>query len=225
MMFKTRTEVNVSADTLAKTTKFNYRIQPGDKFHFTLYPNKGYQLVDVLTITTAQRIELDYDVRESGYAILPVIDSFKIQGLTVPQAEDKLRVLFGSYFVNPFVNIVMSNRRVSVIRSRSASVTVDLTNENMNLLEVLAKSGGLSDQNKARRIKIVRGDMRHPTIRFIDLSKVSSLSNEDLRVYPNDIIYIDPQESFTAVNNQIVPLLSAITTVILLYDLFKNTKL
>jgi protein involved in polysaccharide export with SLBB domain len=223
-MLKTDHQQNIEKDTIAAKTKFEYLLEPGDKFRIYIYPNKGYQLADILSVTTTARVDIDYTIKGNGYVLLPVIDSFHLAGMTISQAELALRPYYSTYFINPFIKIEMANRRVTVIKARAASTVVDLGNENMNLLEVLAKAGGLSDQNRSMRVKIVRGDLNNPIVKFVDLSHISTMSQEDLRVFPNDIIYVEPQFSFTVVETQVVPLLSIVTSLFLVYSILKSVK-
>jgi polysaccharide export outer membrane protein len=73
---------------------------------------------------------------------------------------------------------------------------VPLPYQNMNLLEVLAISGGIPITGKAHRIKLIRGDLKNPQIFLIDLSQIENLKKSDLIVQGDDIIYIDFRNDF-----------------------------
>ena len=87
----------------------------------------------------------------------------------------------------------------------------------MNLVEVLAKAGGIPPFGKADRVRILRGDLRQPTVFDIDLSTVEGMMQANLRIEANDVIYIDAKLGTNDVLYQITPILTLITTVLVLY--------
>jgi polysaccharide export outer membrane protein len=62
----------------------------------------------------------------------------------------------------------------------------------MNLFEVIALGGGLSDNVKAYNIRIVRGDLNNPEIKVINLKTIKSMSESIVNIMPDDIVYIEP---------------------------------
>jgi polysaccharide export outer membrane protein len=83
---------------------------------------------------------------------------------------------------------------------------IPLTNDNMNLLEVLALAGGIDGAGggngsgggiyryggKANDIRIIRGDLKNPQVQQIDLTTLEGMRRANLQMEPNDVIYIDP---------------------------------
>lgn len=184
--------------------------------------NNGYQLVDVLGQNTFYS-PVVYTIRNEGFAILPLLDSVYLAGYTMTGAENLLSQRYSYYFVNPFIKIKITNRRCVVYAGRSSGKIVEMENENMSLIEVLAASGGIT-QSKAARIKIIRGDTRNPQVFLVDLSTIDGMRKANLQVAANDIIYVEPALTFNDVNNQILPILSFFTTVALIYTSLISLK-
>ena len=82
---------------------------------------------------------------------------------------------------------------------------IQLANDNMNLLEVLALAGGVDGLNaggggqglyryggRADNIRIIRGNLKSPQVQEIDLTTIEGMRRGNLQVEPNDIIYVDP---------------------------------
>lgn len=63
----------------------------------------------------------------------------------------------------------------------------------MNLIEAIAQSGDLTDLAERNNIRIIRGDLRNPTVRTIDLTDITALNESSLHLRPNDIIYVQPR--------------------------------
>ena len=169
-------------------------------------------------------IKHEYLVDKEGFAKLPVLGMLYVKGYTQNELENQLAQRYASLFVNPFVILKVSNRRVFVFRGELASV-VDLNNSPTSLPEVLAKAGGLTRQLKAYNIKIIRGDLANPQVRIINLSTLEGLRTADLIVQSNDIIYVEEKRSVVIdVLNLILPVMSAVTTAASLFILAKTLK-
>ena len=228
---------------LAKKKVEEYVIQPGDELTLEVYSRDGFKLVDVLggtfigvngtsgSATTTQTngatgsgIKHEYLVDKEGFAKLPVLGPLYVKGYTQNELENQLAQRYASLFVNPFVILRVSNRRVFVFRGEFASV-IDLNNSPTSLPEVLAKAGGLTRQLKAYNIKIIRGDLANPQVRIINLSTLEGLRTADLIVQSNDIIYVEEKRSVVIdVLNLILPVMSAVTTAASLFILAKTLK-
>lgn len=64
----------------------------------------------------------------------------------------------------------------------------------MTVLEAIAQSGDLTDLAARDNVKIIRGDLRNPNVRTIDLANIVALNESSLFLRPNDIIYVQPRE-------------------------------
>ncbi len=214
-LFKTGKEFPlVSADSLIVPRE--YVIRPGDLLSIGVFSNNGYELVDVLTPENVAFSTLNYVVKEDGYVLLPMLDSVFIEGYTIGDAEKYLEEKYGYYFVNPFLRIEVTNRRAYVYRGRQGAAVVILDKENMNLLEVIAKAGGIPQGGRADRIRILRGNPSSPTVFDVDLSTISGMMHANLRVEANDIIYIATRLTANDVLYQITPLLTLLSSVLVI---------
>ena len=99
---------------------------------------------------------------------------------------------------------------------------IPLSHDKTNLIEVLAAAGGIND-GKAKKIKIIRGNLSNPQIYSIDLSKLSTMVQSNLYLKPNDIVYVEPRNRYSQkILSELVPYLSVITSFIVVYFLIKN---
>jgi polysaccharide export outer membrane protein len=172
---------------LAKKKVEEYVIQPGDELTLEVFSRDGFRLVDVLggslninstgggTATTqATAIKREYLVDKEGFAKIPVLGMLYVKGYTQNELENQLAQRYAALFVNPFVILRVTNRRVFVFKGDGA-VIVELNNAPTSIIEVLAKSGGLARDLKAYKIKIIRGDLSNPQVRILDLSTLEGL--------------------------------------------------
>ncbi len=207
-----------------------YLIEPGDQLTLQVYSRDGFRLIDVLgggvsgnsqQINTATS-QVNYLVDKEGFAKLPILGDYYVKGYSHIQLEKELAQKYASLFVDPYVLIKVTNRRVFMFKGSGASV-IQLNEAPTSLIEVLAKSGGLDRSLKAYKIKIIRGDLKNPEVHLIDLSTLEGLRTAELTMQPNDIVYIEDRKRVARdVLTEALPLLSGITTLISFILLIKT---
>lgn len=217
-------------------TARNYIIHPNDLLNIQVFTNKGEKLIDPngelrfgtpgtgnSTIaapvsssnssrgggSTAASIpgSTQFVVQADGTVRLPLVDRVSLRGLSLIQADSVLKIRYSEYYKEPFIKTAVANNRVIVLGAPGGMV-INLANDNMNLLEVLALAGGpdgnvtggggIGNTSLARNggkidnIRIIRGDLKNPQVQFINLSTIEGMRKGNLQVEPNDIIYIQP---------------------------------
>lgn len=207
-----------------------YLINPGDKIHMQVFTNDAFGNIQGVVSAfegggggQQNRSMPTFLVRQDSLVNLPILGEVKLTGMSIPESEVFLAEKYSSYFVNPFVVVEVTNRRVIVYNGSSSSgQVITLENERVSLIEVLAKAGGIQSSGKAYRIKVIRGDLGNPQIDLIDLSTIEGMKEAELVVQANDIIYIDPKMNVTrGLLSEIAPILgilSSLTTVYLIID-------
>lgn len=223
IMFKTNrdqqyTELNDSTFTR------KYLIASDDQIEFRLFSNSGAKLIDLTNVTTGNdlisRNNIQYVVENDSVRV-PVVGKVKVAGMTIPEAENFLEQLYSKYYVDPFVVIRILNKRVIVFPgSGSAARVVTLANNNTTLIETLALAGGITDNGKAYKIKLIRHGATNPQIFLIDLSKISGVREANLVVQGDDIIYVEPRIQYAReILNEVTPILTLLSTALLVYGL------
>ena len=214
---------------LAQKQIDQYVIQPGDEISLRIYARDGFRLVDVIgnvpvagssnSNAGGQSVNQNilgatYLVDNEGFARLPVVGELFVKGYTEKELNRILADKFSGLFVDPFVIAKVENRRALIFKGSSGGV-ISLNAGPTNLLEVIAKSGGLTTNSKAYKIKVIRGDLKNPQVILIDLSTLEGVRKADLIVQSNDIIYIEEKRASIAAQilTEITPYLSFITTI------------
>jgi polysaccharide export outer membrane protein len=213
--------------TLTDTMPLDYPLVPGDRFDLFIFSNSGYLLVDrniTGNNTPGQQNLLQnsllYDVSQDGSSILPMIGKQTLAGKTELEAEQMLAGLYAEFFLDPYVQLRVVNRRVSVFRGNDAAKLVEMTSLNMTVMEAIAAAGGIPPTGKAYKIKLIRNLGRvDQTVSIIDLRTPEGLAQAGKLVRPNDVIYIEPTIN-TAFFKEIAPIISAVTSVFILYTYF-----
>lgn len=146
-------------------------------------------------------------VTQDGSVRLPLIGKQKIAGLTEDEASSFLIDQYKKYVRNPYVTVSIMNQRIFVLGEVRAPGVVAVTNGTMNLIEAIARTRDLTDYADRTSIKIIRGDLRKPEVRVIDLTQMSAISISSLYLKPNDIVYVEPRgmKGYNMAFNQIAP--------------------
>ena len=88
----------------------------------------------------------------------------------------------------------------------------------MTLFEVLATAGGISKDNNARKIKIIRKTKDGVKIFKVDLSTIDGIQQGNMIMQSHDIVYIQPNINIIPeIMEDLNPILSFSSTISLLW--------
>lgn len=221
IMFKTADDYQF--DQLPDSVDYEYKIAANDVLSFRLFTNNGFRLIDVTNENMQQmqqlNIGINYIVEYDGIINLPIIGRVNVAGKTLREAELFLEELYEEVYIDPFIMLNISNRRAIVFPGDGGSgVVIPLENNNVTLLEALAQAGGISDDGKAYKVKLIRNFLNEPTVYLIDLSTIDGVKKSSMILQANDVIYVEPIGiTLRQVAAEFSPLLSFVTSIITLY--------
>lgn len=205
--------------------RVDYKLAPNDAISFRIFPNDGFKLIDVATAATnfvsfptiESRIETD------GTAKLPLVGSVNLSGLTVIEAEKLLEEKYAVFYIKPYLSLKVTNKRVIVFPGEAGAARVlSIANNNTTIMEALALAGGISDDGKAYKIKLIRNTPgQEPKVYLMDLSKIEGLVAANAQVQSYDYIYVEPRyRPIRTISAEIAPVITLLTTGVILYTLF-----
>lgn len=207
-------------------SRLDYRITSNDILQYRVETNDGFKLIDLANqVNTFYRLELNVLVESDGSVKLPIIGFVKLEGLTIREAEKLLEEKYSDIYVKPFVNIKVTNKRVIVFPGNNGIAKVlPLANNNTTVLEALALSGGITEDGKAYKVKLIRNyRTKKPQVFLMDLSKIQGLAAGNTIVLANDIIYVEPRYRLArTLVTELTPVVTLISTTLLIYSLFRK---
>ncbi len=206
-----------------KTPEKECKIAPYDKLSMMITTNEGFQLIGTgsgaQNMSANQNNALLYPVEFDGQIKLPILGRMQIAGLTIREAEKMLEEKYAKYYKEPFVIISVSNRKVYVFKNGgTVATTVDISSDNFSVIDAVVKSGGLSENSKSYRIRLIRGDVNNnPQVFLYNIYMLKDLQNVNLLLEANDIIYIESRPRYIRkILDEIAPYLSLVSTVLLI---------
>ena len=190
-------------DQYQKDVEFEWKVSKGDRVEIIVVNQSSgegeQQLNQVLNTGGRMQTSLTRDgtdgflIPNDGTVRLPLIGEVVIEGMTERQASEKIRSAYLHYLKHPFVSVKILNQKLFVLGEVRKPGVVQVTHGTMTMFEALAYSGDLTDEADRTSVKIIRGGLRNPSLREINLADFSSLKLTSLILQPNDIVYIQPR--------------------------------
>lgn len=226
LMLKTPKDYNYDKliDSLGR---IDYKIAPNDAVVYRVFTNDGFKLIDLASASNnVFRSDIDVIVESDGSVKMPLIGRMHIAGLTIIQAEKQMEEKYAEYYVKPFVTLKVNNKRVIIFPGTGgAARVIGLTNNNTTVLEAIASVGGIPDDGKAYKTKLIRNNSdptKPPYVYLLDLSRIEGLALGNSKVQANDIIYIEARyRPLRTFNTEIAPIIGLITSLLILYQFTK----
>jgi polysaccharide export outer membrane protein len=208
----------------------DYRVSPNDEILYFVFTNDGFKLIDLATqVDRSFKASINTIVESDGYIKMPLLGRVYVEGLTIKELQFLLEEKYSEFYVKPYVEVRVSNKRVIVFPGSGGSAKVlPLANNNTTVMEALASAGGIVEDGKAYKVKLIRNSPRSgekPMVYLMDLSTINGLTAGNSKVQAGDIIYVEPRyKPLATFNKEILPLVTTITGVILIVQLFKSLQ-
>lgn len=222
-MLKTPKDFNYD-NLVDSLSRLDYRIAANDAIQYRIFSNNGFKLINLATESNSIfRNDLDVIVESDGNIKMPSIGRVKIVGLTIKEAEKTLEEKYTALYVDPFVTLRITNKRVIVFPGNGGLAKVlTLTNNNTTVMEALANAGGILEDGKAYKVKLIRQNpdpSLKPFVYLMDLSNINGIIAGNSKVQAGDIIYVEPRyRPISTFSKELAPVLTLLTTMLILYQ-------
>ncbi|MBL7932433.1 MAG: polysaccharide biosynthesis/export family protein [Bacteroidia bacterium] len=223
-----KTKKDFSYDQLVDSlSRKDYKIAVNDVIEYRLFTNNGFDLINLAAKGNAlYRNDIDVIVESDGMVKMPLIGRVPIVGLTIIQAEKLLEERYTKMYVEPFISLRITNRRVIVFPGNGGQAKVlPLANNNTTLLEAIASAGGIMEEGKAYKVKLIRNNpdsIQKPLVYLIDVSRIEGVTPGRSIVQAGDIIYVEPRyKPVATLVKEITPALTLLSTMLILYNVTK----
>jgi len=164
-----------------------------------------------------------YVVYTDGTILLPLLNSVKVSGFTIQELNQMLTKRYEEFLKAPYVRTSVKNHKVYVLGEVNKKGYVPLDGESISIVEVLAKSGGLTDYAIRNRIHIISEENGKYIMRTLNLNDFSTMNSHNIMLKNNTIVYVEPKNSkaTSVAINDYLPILKAVATTL---STFVNIK-
>ena len=135
---------------------------------------------------------LGYNVDSLGNISMPLIGKQKIDGLTLQQAEEKIRQAVEKTLKDPAVDMRFMNHKFTVLGEVGRVGTFSLLNDRTTIIEAITAAGDLSLFAKRDSIKIIRVVNGHRELGKVNIRSREVFTSPYFYVRNDDIIYVEP---------------------------------
>ena len=210
------------------TVPQDFKLKQGDVIELYIYPKKGYILIESQIITSVNELNpqvirnsMPYTIDQNGMANIPIIGNVQLSGLTEQEAEKKLTGLYSEYYLDPFVNLVITNKFITVYRGGGDAKQLIITRPDITVLDAIGQAGGIPENARASKVKVLRVVDGVSLTENIDLSGIEDIQKAKSYIIPNDIIYIEP-----GINahffREVSPIITTVSSIVVIYAFFAN---
>ncbi|MBC7873221.1 MAG: polysaccharide biosynthesis/export family protein [Ferruginibacter sp.] len=172
----------------------------------------------------ASELKPGFRVGADGNIYLHKLGKISVAGLTRKELTAKLERDLLPYLKDPIVTVNFANHRVIVL-GESSSTIVDMPEEKIALLEVMAFSKPTTPNSQVNKIMVIRETNDTKVVKHLNLEDPSIFTSPWYYLQPNDIVVVKPNEEKIdteqrRTRNQLIygTVLSGITFIFLLAD-------
>jgi polysaccharide export outer membrane protein len=200
----------------------DYKIAANDAITYRVFANNGFKLIDLAISSNAIfRNDIEVIVESDDSIKMPLLGRVKIAGLTIKEAERFLEEKYSILYVDPYVSLKITNKRAIIFPGNGGQAKVlPLAFNNTTVMEAIASAGGILEDGKAYRVKLIRSKAdksQPPEVYLMDLSKIDGILAGNSIVQAGDIIYVEPRyRPLATFSREAAPLLTLLTSVLLI---------
>lgn len=135
-----------------------------------------------------------YGVDARGNIEFPVLGTLHVEGLTLNEVQKMIAGAIRSrgYIKDPVVKAELTNFTVTVLGETGQSV-LSVEGQRINILELLARSGGATQYSKLPDVMVVRTNGDERTAYSIDLQSKDLYLSPVFYLEQNDLVYVKPR--------------------------------
>lgn len=165
-----------------------------------------------------------FQVSGDGNIYLHKLGKISVAGMTRKELKAKLEQDLLPFLKDPIVTVNFSNHRVTVLGDGNSQI-VEMPDEKITLLEVMAKSGGVNANSQLNNLMVIRETDHSKQVKHLNLQDPSIFTSPWYYLQPNDIVVVKPNEEKIVadqkkIRNQMyyTTILSGITFIFLIVD-------
>ena len=176
----------------------------------------------ILTYGTFRQDITGFIVDKNGEIKITQLGTVKVGGLTTFEARERITKLARKELKDPAVSVRFANFKVSVLGEVNRPGSYNVSNEKVNILDVLSLAGDLTIYGKRENITVIRELNNKKEIGRLNLNTTDIFNNPFYYLKQNDIVYVEPNKAkVISVNagarTTAAVLISAISTIVLIF--------
>src|SRR5215218_2877994 len=211
-------------------------IQKNDLISIHIYSASLDPSVDQLYNLGNQQSQNTQNAQFTGYLVdvngnieMPRMGRLRVEGLKKSELENLIKSkLEGSgQLTQPSVVVRFLNFRITVLGEVGSPGVLNIPTERLNILEAVGMAGGVTEFGRIKEVKILRENNGERQLGVLDLTSKNIFESPYYQLQQNDVVLVDQNRyklrrtEQTRISQQIGFALTIITSIALLYNIFK----
>lgn len=173
-------------------------IQPGDILNIQVYSENATLAAPFNSLTgeagQSSGKVLSYAVDADGDIDFPVFGLMNVAGKTTKEVKDEISTMISTqgYIKTPVVKVALGEFQVTVIGRTSNSI-IRVTNGSLNLIDLLAKTGGINNNAKIKDVMVIRTENGIQTAYSVNFQTKEIFDSPVYWLHQNDVVYVKPK--------------------------------
>jgi polysaccharide biosynthesis/export protein len=135
-----------------------------------------------------------YLVELDGNITLPAVGRVPVAGLTVREAENKIRAKAQEYLKDVTAKVRLLNFKVTVIGEVNQPGVYYNYNYEFTVFDALSSAGGVTNYSKLEKVLVLRRTKTGSQTFTLNMNSQSALSSPAYFLEPNDVVMIQPSK-------------------------------
>ena len=135
-----------------------------------------------------------YAVDANGNIQIHKLGEIKVEGMTRRELKAKLQKDLLPYLKDPIVNVSFLNHKITLLGEIKSPRSVNMPQEQMSILEVLAEGGDVSELARRDNVLIIRETETGKQTKYINLEDKAIFNSPWYYLQPDDVVYISPSD-------------------------------
>jgi len=136
-----------------------------------------------------------YLVDKNGTIDFPVLGNMKVQGLTIPQLKDSLKIKLDKYLQEPIINVRLLNYKVTVLGEVLRPSTYSIPSERITVVDAIGMAGDLTIYGKRENVLLIREENGERKFIRMNLNSSEIFQSPYYYLKQNDIVYVEPNKA------------------------------
>lgn len=193
----------------------NYTLKENDMLYVQIYSSVDEETSKLFSGTSsnsyASQAETSiflnsYQVNSNGEINLPVIGNIFVKGMTIEQAQNKIKEKAEEYSKGIVVTCKMVTFKINVVGEVNHPGTFTFYQPSVNIFDVISAAGDLTYYANRQKVRIVRKTQTEDRIYTLDLRKSDILQDSKYYLQPGDIVYVEPNKNTNSLKAAGIPL-------------------
>lgn len=135
-----------------------------------------------------------YAVDANGNIQIHKLGEIKVEGMTRRELKEKMQKDLLPYLKDPIVNVSFLNHKITLLGEIKSPRSVNMPQEQMSILEVLAEGGDVSELARRDNVLIIRETETGKQTKYINLEDKAIFNSPWYYLQPDDVVYISPSD-------------------------------